>query len=336
MAIGVEDLIFSVAYILISILAIVANLLVIVVTLRSKALRSCTAMLICNLCASDLVLVTMNLPYRASRYLQTGGYDRIILCKGTVFVQVMTGVVANSSLFLVTLDRYVGVHYPLFYKTRVTRRKTKIAILASVFISLFTTAGIFTTSKLTRTHEGYELSVMMEQHGIEVCIFSTALETGLVLFINIGIFIIPLLLTVIFYARIMKTICISQRNMRHVSSASSNNQHRSTKEACVAHDKSQMTCKDRLKCHLKELKASKPVYVIVTIHVAVLLPIICMDIKNTLSENMDISIVVVQTALFIVHCCPVLNPLIYGLFNPKYRKAIRDSFKCTIAPNNRR
>ena len=208
--------------------------------------------------------------------------------------------------------------------------------MISIFISLITTAGIFITQIFTRTHEGYELSLVMEEHGerhgIEVCIFSTLLDSNLVLFINIVVFVIPLLLTVIFYARVMKTIYIAQKSMRHISSTSSYNQHlRSTKEACEVRHKGQITCKVKLKCHLKELKTAKPICIIVTIHVAVLLPIISMDVMNALSANMDVSIVVIQTALFIVHSCPVLNPLIYGIFNPKYRKAIKDCFQCRVA-----
>ena len=337
MANSTGNIIFSIGYILISIMAIVANLLVIVVTLRSKALRSCTAMLVCNLCASDLILVVANLPYRASRYLQdSDDNDRIVLCRATVFIQVMTGVVANSSLFLVTLDRYVGVHYPLYYKTRVTRGKTKVAIIISILVSLLTTAGIFITQSLKRRHKGYELSLMLEEHGerhgIEVCIYSTLLDSGMVLFINIVIYIIPLLLTVIFYAKIMKTIYIAQRSMNHISSTSSyNHHHRSTKEACKAHHKGEITCKVKLKCLLKESKTAKPICIIVTIHLAVLLPIISMDVMNALSANMDVSDVVIKTALFIVHCCPVLNPLIYGILNPKYREAIKECMNCRAA-----
>ena len=320
------DLVLSVAYIFLSVIAILANLLIIVATLRSKRLRSCTTMLVCNLSASDLVLVIMNIPYRASRYLKYGGYDQADSCRMAVYIQIMTSFVSNSSLFLVTLDRYIGVHYPLHYITRVTRRKTKVAILLSILISFVTTGGVLTANKLIRSQSQ---GLVVQPQGLEICIFSTVLETECALFIEIGIFVIPLLVTVVLYVQIVKTIYTAKKNMRFNSSSASTYSAKDGGTSVIRHN----GCMDKMKSHLRELKTAKLVCVQVTIYVVFILPIVVLDGISSFAD-INISFVVFQTALFIAHCFPVSNPLIYGILNPRYREAIRDGFRwCRITPN---
>ena len=154
---GVVD--FSILVIIIP-CALAENLLVLVAMIRFKKLRTCMNLLIMNLAIGDLLVGFPTGPIYAGLYI----YEERLRSKWLCLVK-STCVIASFScslisLFVISIDRYLVVLYPLHYNTWVTKRRIKIAIAAIwsfiVPVSIMPLLGVNTWDQ-THACEYYDL-----------------------------------------------------------------------------------------------------------------------------------------------------------------------------------
>ena len=124
----------------IALLTAVTNSFLIMVILRSRTLRTVTNTLIVSMSVSDLVLAPALIVYISIRFSDHDGYLTVAY-SFSIIILAMSQMMALVSFFLVSLERYVAVCYPILYTKKVTMKKTKIVIciiwfLNAVFIGM--------------------------------------------------------------------------------------------------------------------------------------------------------------------------------------------------------
>nr|ANO39128.1 GCR477 [Schmidtea mediterranea] len=140
------NILFTIVYCIIFILAVVGNVMVITVISYFMTV-SVTNIFLINLCLSDLILAITNIPVNIvnDNWSETWVFGSF-LCRMIPFIQ-GTGVslIAFTQVILST-DRFVVVFYPL--KVRISK-KFAIAIISCVwFIALCSSSPLIFTSKL--------------------------------------------------------------------------------------------------------------------------------------------------------------------------------------------
>ena len=118
----------------IALLIAVTNSFLIMVILRSRTLRTVTNTLIVSMSVSDLVLAPALIVYISIRFSTHDGYLTVAYTF-SIIILAMSQMMALVSFFLVSLDRYVTVCYPILYTKKVTMKKAKIVISIIWFLN---------------------------------------------------------------------------------------------------------------------------------------------------------------------------------------------------------
>ena len=238
------------------------------------------------------------------------------------FVAILCFTVSQSNLFLITLDRYMGVNHPLKYRTRITCRKTISAIAITWVLS-----HIIATFPFIRRPDP---SLIVDRN-TKICVLADLLEPVTLTCFLLAVFIIPLLLTIGLYLRILNTIvrardsniCTSTR--RNQSSASKTGPSETENNGQRPPNK----CKRMINVCKHEIKTAKIVLVQIAMYMICLLPITTYDMYISLSQDSSISDGVTQCLVILAHCSSAINPFLYGIRDPKYKKAIQELFHRT-------
>ena len=116
----------------IALLIAVTNSFLIMVILRSRTLRTVTNTLIVSMSVSDLVPALIL--YISIRFSTHDGYLTVAYTF-SIIILAISQMMALVSFFLVSLDRYVAVCYPILYTKKVTMKKAKIVISIIWFLN---------------------------------------------------------------------------------------------------------------------------------------------------------------------------------------------------------
>lgn len=306
---------------LILIISLVGNGLTIVSTLTNAKLRSYTCLLVCNLAVSDFMITCINLPIRMC---QLFGLDwatqGITQCKTSVVITCFLFTTSNSNLFLITLDRFLGVSFPLRYRSLMTIRKLTCAVVLSWAYALFVAGFPFVVS-------GARSPTLYHNQTIEVCTFATALTPAYVLFIEFGTFFTSWLMMLAMYMCILRILYTSRnsklRSVKQLSERNDNNAFRSGKN--VLSQKASVSSISRgvnfMKAIRREVKLAKSILIILTLYTILLVPIATIDIVDTINETIVIPSVAIKIALVLAYTNPAVNPPVYVMTSSRYRKA---------------
>ncbi|KAF3694408.1 Trace amine-associated receptor 13c [Channa argus] len=193
-------------------------------------------------------------------------------------------------MVLISVDRYVTICDPLHYPTRVTVRRVKLCIsLCWLCSNLYSSFFV--------TNNPFQKDVYVSCLG--KCVFFIDYTLGTVdIFVT---FIIPVTVIVVLYVRVFVVAVSQARAMRsHITAVTL--QHSVT----VTSRKS-------------ELKAARTLGVLVAVFLMCFCPYYCVSFAagNILSSSYGILV----PCLFCLNSC--LNPLIYALFYPWFRRAVK-------------
>uniref|UniRef100_A0A2K6MY19 Alpha-1A adrenergic receptor n=1 Tax=Rhinopithecus bieti TaxID=61621 RepID=A0A2K6MY19_RHIBE len=167
---------------------VLGNILVILSVVCHRHLHSVTHYYIVNLAVADLLLTSTVLPFSA--IFEVLGYWAFgrVFCNIWAAVDVLCCTASIMGLCIISIDRYIGVSYPLRYPTIVTQRRGLMALLCVWALSLVISIGpLF----------GWRQPAPEDE---TICQINE--EPGYVLFSALGSFYLPLAIILVMYCRV--------------------------------------------------------------------------------------------------------------------------------------
>ncbi|XP_034741906.1 trace amine-associated receptor 4-like [Etheostoma cragini] len=194
-----------------------------------------------------------------------------------------------GSMVLISVDRYVAICDPMHYSTKVTEKKVQVSIclcwICSVVFQILILRDNF--KQLGRYNACFGECVVVSDY--------------IAGFVDLVIsFIIPVTVIIVLYMRVFVVAVSQARAMRsHTASV--------TLQGSV-----KVTAKK------SEMKAARTLGVVVVVFLICLCPYYCVALTDNLLNPLSAAFVI---CLYYFNSC--LNPLIYALFYPWFRKCIK-------------
>ncbi|XP_011379854.1 trace amine-associated receptor 7a-like [Pteropus vampyrus] len=279
-------------------LAVFGNLLVMISILHFKQLHSPTNLLIASLACADFLVGVTVMPFSAVRSVEGCWYFGESYCK---FHTCFDGSFCYASIFhlcFISLDRYIAVSDPLLYPTRFT---TSVSGICISFSWLFSTVYSFTLYGTGANEAGLE-----ERVSALTCVGGCqgAVNQSWVL-VNFLLFFIPTLVMIVVYSKIF---LIAKQQARKMESMSNNTVGSSD------------SYKDRVA--RRERKAARTLGIAVIAFLVSWLPYIIDSIIDAFVGFITPTYIF-EILAWIGYYNSAMNPLIYALFYPWFRKAMK-------------
>uniref|UniRef100_A0A670JG11 Alpha-1A adrenergic receptor n=1 Tax=Podarcis muralis TaxID=64176 RepID=A0A670JG11_PODMU len=167
---------------------VLGNILVILSVACHKHLQSVTHYYIINLAVADLLLTSTVLPFSAIFEILGYWVFGRIFCNIWAAVDVLCCTASIMSLCVISIDRYIGVSYPLRYPAIVTEKRGLLALVCVWVLSLVISVGpLF----------GWKQPAPEDE---TICQINT--DPGYVLFSALGSFYLPLIIILAMYCQV--------------------------------------------------------------------------------------------------------------------------------------
>uniref|UniRef100_A0A8C5K801 Alpha-1A adrenergic receptor n=1 Tax=Jaculus jaculus TaxID=51337 RepID=A0A8C5K801_JACJA len=245
------------------IFGVLGNILVILSVACHRHLHSVTHYYIVNLAVADLLLTSTVLPFSAIfEILGYWAFGRVF-CNIWAAVDVLCCTASIMGLCVISIDRYIGVSYPLRYPTIVTQRRGVRALLCVWALSLVISIGpLF----------GWRQPAPDDE---TICQINE--EPGYVLFSALGSFYVPLAIILVMYCRVY---VVAKRESRGLKSGLKTDKSDSEQVTLRIHRKNAPVAAAANKTHFsvrllkfsREKKAAKTLGIVVGCFVLCWLP----------------------------------------------------------------
>ncbi|XP_068186050.1 trace amine-associated receptor 13c-like [Antennarius striatus] len=273
----------------ISIVTVILNILVIISISHFKQLHTPTNLLLLSLAVSDCIvgpLILFQIDLIDGCWFLGDIVCVVYYALGYVITSASIG-----TMVLISIDRYVAICDPLHYSTKVTVKRTNICVcLCWMFSVLF---------------HCLMLKDNLQQPGrYNTCVGQCFIITEYVhvLLDMILSFIIPVTIIVVLYMRVFVVAVSQARAMRsHITSVT-------------------IKCSKKGTAKKSEMKAAITLGVVLVVFLICVCPYFCIVLSGQYTMFDTTSFVFVITLCFFNSC---LNPLIYALFYPWFRKSIK-------------
>ncbi|XP_026151968.1 trace amine-associated receptor 13c-like [Mastacembelus armatus] len=285
---GSDVLFLHIVLYFVSVLTVALNLLIIISISHFRQLHTNTNTLLLSLTVSDFLVGLVLMPGEILR--QTGcWFLGDLMCSLYKYVCLIITATSVGNMILISVDRYVAICDPLHYPTRVTLRRVKLCVCLCWLGSFFYSSIFF---KDDLTEPGRYNSCYGQ------CVFVIDYTAGVVdLFIS---FIAPVTVIIVLYMRVFVVAVSQARAMRsHIT-------------AVTLQRSGTVTTKS-------ELKAARTLGVVVAVFLMCLCPYYCVSYAGDTALSGSSAAFV----LYLFYCNSCLNPLIYALFYPWFRKAVK-------------
>ncbi|RVE58166.1 hypothetical protein OJAV_G00206610 [Oryzias javanicus] len=279
-----------------SVMTVALNLLVIIAVshfrqeqlLCKQQLHTPTNILLLSLAVSDFLVGLLLMPGEILRNTACWLLGDL-MCSLYNYVSYIITSTSVGDMVLISVDRYVAICDPLHYPSRVTERKVKVCVSLCWLCSALYNSGIVMgdLTKPGRYNSCYG----------ECVIFVDSIIGTLDIVIT---FIAPVFVIVVLYMRVFVVAVSQARAMRsHVTAV--------TLQLSVA-----ATTKK------SELKAARTLGVLMLVFLSCFCPYYCVSLAGDelLSDSSA------SYSLFLFYLNSTLNPVIYAMFYPWFRKAV--------------
>ncbi|XP_027132287.1 trace amine-associated receptor 3-like [Larimichthys crocea] len=278
------------AYILLSFIALLTsalNLLVIISISHFKQLHTPTNLILLSLAFSDFFVGFL----MALQIVAIDGCWSLgdILCPFYHFLGYIITSASIGTVVLISIDRYVAICHPLHYSTQITQKRVQVCICLCWICSVI-------------------FQGILQNQTLKLQVMNSCSRECMVVYDHVSVladlifsFIVPITVIVLLYMRVF-VVAISQAHaMRsHI--------------ATVTFQKT-----GKVMAKKSELKAARTLGVVIVVFLLCLCPYYCaalVDEDFLTASNANIIICLVY-----FNSC--LNPLIYALFYPWFRKSIK-------------
>ncbi|XP_053702707.1 trace amine-associated receptor 13c-like [Synchiropus splendidus] len=282
----------------VSLLTVALNLLVIVSISNFRQLHTPTNMLLLSLAASDLLVGLLVMPIEGVRTIESCWVLGRLMCVVSPFISYSLLSATVGNVLLISINRYLAICDPLRYSSKVTLRKVKLCVCLS-----WACSSVY-NCLILKDHLGKADQLMC--HGECVMVVSHIAGT-----VDLVVtFFLPCAVILVLNMKVCVTAMSHIRLMRS-----------SNPEAAAQHSKR------------SERKAARTLGVVIAVFLVCFCPyfyptLLGHDISSSSSYFAALSWVMMLNSS--------INPLIYALFYPWFRKAVK--LICTLQillPNSR-
>ncbi|KAM6934594.1 trace amine-associated receptor 1-like [Xenentodon cancila] len=273
----------------ISLFTVTFNLLVIISVSHFRQLHTPTNILLHSLAVSDFLVGLVLMPGEIIRKTSCW-FLGDLMCSLYNYVSYVITSASVGDMVLISVDRYVAICDPLHYPTRVTEKRVKVCVCLCWLCS-FLYSSIIVKDELT--HPGRYTSC----YGECVIVVNYILGT----FDLVITFVVPITVIIVLYMKVFVVAVSQARAMRSQITA-------------VTLQLSVTATTKR-----SELKASRTLGVLVVVFLLCFCPYYCVSLAgdDLLSDSRA------SYAIFLFYLNSSLNPIIYALFYPWFRKAVK-------------
>ncbi|XP_045897962.1 trace amine-associated receptor 13c-like [Micropterus dolomieu] len=272
-----------------SMLTVALNLLVIISVFHFRQLHTPTNILLLSLAVSDFLVGLLLMPGEILQQTSCWFLGDLV-CSLYIYVGYIIPAASIGDMVLISVDRYVAICHPLHYTTRITVRRVKLCVCLCWFCSVFYSSFFlqYGVTQPDRYNSCYGECVVIAHYIAE------AVDLVLSLFF-------PVTVIVVLYMRVFVVAVSQARAMRsHITAV--------TLQRTVT-----LTVKK------SELKAARTLGVLVVVFLICLFPYYGVSLAGGNSLNTTSITFVIN--LFYLNSC--LNPVIYAMFYPWFRKAVK-------------
>uniref|UniRef100_A0A3Q3JB07 G-protein coupled receptors family 1 profile domain-containing protein n=1 Tax=Monopterus albus TaxID=43700 RepID=A0A3Q3JB07_MONAL len=273
----------------VSVLTVFLNLLVIISVSHFRQLHTPTNILLLSLAVSDFLVGLLLMPGQILR-ITTCWFLGDVMCSLYTYLSYLLTATSIGDMVLISIDRYVAICDPLHYPTRVTVRRVKLCAclcwLCSVLYNI-----IFIKDDLTEP--GRHNSCYGQ------CVFASDYTAGAVDIVVT--FIVPITAIIVLYMRVFVVAMSQARAMRsHITAVT-------------------LQCSVTVMTKKSELKAARTLGVLVLGFLMCFCPCYCVSLAGDTALSGSSASYLIY--LFYFNSC--LNPVIYALFYPWFRKSVK-------------
>ncbi|XP_066533627.1 trace amine-associated receptor 13c-like [Hoplias malabaricus] len=277
-------------------LTMCGNLFVIISVCHFKQLHTPTNMLILSLAVSDFLVGVFVMPFNLTRLTESCWIFGPSICMFFVLISFFVTSISIYNIALIAVDRYFAISNPFLYIEKVSVSRVCVVVICNWFILLS-----YNSSLLYFNGNSTGLITCPEQCLIVLHEIWSLVDL-------VFVFVIPCSVIIIFYLLVFviakkHATAIRELNIQTTTQASKNNT-------------------DSMK---SERKAAKVLSILVAVFLACLFPYFV----NTLISN-AIETESFQNLVILLYLNSTINPVIYALFYPWFRKCIKIIFTFQI------
>ncbi|XP_059198200.1 trace amine-associated receptor 13c-like [Centropristis striata] len=285
-----ETLFIDIALYTISVLTVVLNLLIIISVSHFRQLHTPTNILLLSLAVSDFLVGLLLMPIDAVKRTHCW-FLGDFFCSLFWFVSEIILSASVVNMVLISVDRYVAICYPLHYTTRITVNRVKVCVCLLWFCTVAYNSYFF------NLHHNQQEGNTDYCYG-ECNSLSHDAGAYLTLLLNL---IVPVTVIIVLYSRVFVVAVSQARAMRsHITAV--------TKQISVT-----KTAKK------SELKAARTLGVVIVVFLMCFTP----SYFASLGGHDFASYSTAYFILYLYNFNSCLNPVIYALFYPWYRKTVK-------------
>ncbi|XP_028322486.1 alpha-1B adrenergic receptor-like [Gouania willdenowi] len=305
--------------------AIVGNILVILSVVCNRHLRIPTNYFIINLAIADLLLGTTVLPVSATLEVLDRWVFGRIFCDIWAAVDVLCCTASIMSLCVISIDRYIGVRYPLQYPTIVTEGRALLAMLGVWILSIVISIGPLLGWKQPPSQDD------------SVCLITE--EPFYALFSSLGSFYIPLGVILAMYCRVY---VVAKRTTKNLEAGVMKERQQDSNELTMRiHCRNQQaqeagggasvarsTLSDKLLKFSREKKAAKTLGVVVGMFILCWLPFFMALPIGSISSSLRPPETFFKVIFWLGYFNSCLNPIIYPCYSREFKQAFIRILHC--------
>ncbi|XP_044147107.1 trace amine-associated receptor 4-like [Bufo gargarizans] len=278
------------------ILTIVGNSMVIISVSHFRQLHTPTNFLILSLATADFLLGLTVMPYSMVRSITACWYFGDLFCKVHSCIDMTLCTTSIFHLFFIAVDRYYAICQPLHYSRKITIPVIEVYVFISWSVPCLYSFGLVLSNV---NIEG------LEEETLVLCMGSCSLVFNKMwsILTSLLCFFIPGTLMIGLYIRIFS---VARKQAKLINSIpNSTNQKKSSKNKSLVN---------------AENKAAKTLSLVMGVFILCWLPFFILTVTDPYL-NFSISDDIYNIVLWLGYFNSALNPIIYGLFYPWFKKS---------------
>ncbi|XP_040286027.1 trace amine-associated receptor 4-like [Bufo bufo] len=283
------------------VLTIVGNLMVIISVSHFRQLHTPTNFLILSLATADFVLGLTVMPYSMVRSITACWYFGDLFCKVHSCIDMTLCTTSIFHLFFIAVDRYYAICQPLHYSRKITISVIEVYVFISWSVLCLYSFGLVLSNV---NIEGLEEETLVPCMGSCSLVFNKTWS------------IITSLLCFFFPGTLMIAIYIHIFSVARKQAKLINNIPNSTNQKKISKNKTLVNA---------ENKAAKTLSLVMGVFILCWLPFFILTVTDPY-VNFSISDDIYNTVLWLGYFNSALNPVIYGLFYPWFKKSFLSIF----------